>query len=282
MAGDAGFLFLGYDDDFSLVSLISADGFDWSPLDGGDFHGLDRLASWDGRYLRAGTVGDGSELRAAFWVSDDGRSWEALPSTAALAFLADGAPRSPFYAFVFHHEAAGDLITATGVVLASGSEFGDDPLALVRWVSEDGGQTWSRHELEAKFRNRVAPIRIGDVWVRIDAYGEYLETSTDNKGWQPTVDTPGYETWGHVRLTPFGAVAVGWLEVVDMPPYGLVVNSTDGVTWIQSTGSPALEGALLRDVAGTASALVAIGSVVNYAPNPQAPTQVWVSHGTAD
>jgi hypothetical protein len=263
------------------VFWTSADGAEWQVIDlgtswaGGRLH---QLASWNGQFLAASVSGEGFEARAELWHSIDGLDWRRLPDSNALDFFTEPEPGfdpSRLSARIEVVTAHGDDLVMLGSVdCSSCAYFG--PMLVVRWRSADGGQTWQRRELKNydEYRNYDDPVPIGDRWARIRRGNDRLEISTDKENWESAWEPEGYPEWSRVRLTPFGAVALGVVYDRDENTTGLAVTSTDGVSWTQSTGSPALSGVNLTDVAGTAAALVAIG----YSES----ASVWVSYPLED
>jgi hypothetical protein len=272
------------------VFWTSADGTEWQVIDlGPSWAGgrLDQLVSWNGQFLAASVSGEGFEARAELWQSIDGLDWRRLPDSDALDIFTEADPgRTSAYIAVL--KAHGDDLVMIGHAYCENCAY-FAPDFVVRWRSADGGQTWQRRELKNydEFRNYDDPVPIGDRWARISPRiaGQRLEISTDKENWEPW-ELEGYAEWSRVRLTPFGAVAVGAVfdrddvddDVDYEKPTGLVLTSTDGVSWTQSTGSPALSGVRLTDVAGTAGALVALG----FDFDNESANNVWVSYPLED
>jgi hypothetical protein len=260
-AGDAGFLTMGgLPREFSPRFAMSDDGVDWRILKAVDWQGVSvgQISGWSGRYIAAGVRGPDEERHAAFWASTDGLTWEELPDSPALRVgdVPTGPKASKVQISML--DAVGHEITAVAEIWPEPCHEGcDGPIAVIRWTSSDGGQSWTRHELAAELENRYPPIRIGDLWVRIAPYWAPLQSSRDRTTWQTAWDRPegDYYELSRVRLTSFGGVLVGSLN-----DEGLIVSSTDGESWIESTGWPDLEDAAnITDVAGNATTLVAVG-----------------------
>jgi len=113
------------------VAWMSADGTHWTktsvPLDGRQ-QGRANACLWTGQGLLAGGRSAGADDDGAFWSSPDGRSWNALPASAALGGTG--------YQAVYRVERIGSTLVAIGY----DSALGQGRVAL--WRSVDG-HTWS-------------------------------------------------------------------------------------------------------------------------------------------
>lgn len=111
---------------------VSGDGRAWERVDPSFSSDADvvTVARFGGGFVAGGSVGSGSDQRAAVWTSADGRSWEAGDGEAI------GASGTAIAAIA---EYGGGLV-------AVGSDRSGAKMAPAAWISTDGS-TWDRIEL---------------------------------------------------------------------------------------------------------------------------------------
>jgi hypothetical protein len=224
---------------------------------------VSQLVAWQGGYVAAGAVIDDPTGHVLFWQSSDGAAWTPLTDAPALAFVEGKPPATARLALVESLSVNADKLSAVGAITC-GCES-DQPIAVIRWTTSDLVH-WIRQELATTFDLFASvPVEVDGTWVR--AADWELEASTDKTSWHRVWPA---ELKDEIQIlavanTKWGAVAVGGDGVG-----ALMVSSTDGLNWIQSTGWPGLLGGILQDVAGSDTTIVAVGG------GPSGPL-AWVS-----
>ncbi len=176
------------------------------------------------------------------WLSSDGRSWSALPDSAAFA---RGRP---------------EAVASTGTrIVAVGSSIDEqgDPRATV-WTSTDG-RRWTRSQLAGStglLAVAASPARIVVAGSPRSGSGAPIWSSSDGVSWEPTVDA-----------TPFTACTVTGLAVggpgfvaVGYDDRGAAVwTSSDGLGWTRVGDAAALALSRMSAVTATPAGLIAVG-----------------------
>ncbi|MDL2334697.1 MAG: hypothetical protein QFC55_01525 [Chloroflexota bacterium] len=276
-SNQSGFVILAYPDTAPFF-WISPNGSDWDAVNlSGSWAGgrIDEVINWNGQFLGVGVTSTNADAHAAFWTSDDGRAWQELPDSPALAFFIVPPRSSPDKVYIAHVEVdAGDVVA---VGEASCQPYCDGLVAAVRWRSSDG-VNWIRRELRRDYPDLRKPVRVGDRWVRIEDTRGALETSLDQQTWENAWRpywSPGDYYAAQIydlEWTSFGLFAVGEINHEPTGDYlPLVLNSTDGLTWTRLAW-PDLEPASPQFLASNDDLLVMVG----YGGNPERP-YVWLS-----
>lgn len=268
--GPAGIVAVGWferraERDFDPAVWLSPDGREWERIDDPAFvvtgpGYMYSVTTWNGRYVAAGEtpgpVGS-NETRPAIWLSDDGRTWEAID---AAALRIDGTIAD---------------ITSRGTRLFAVGTTGHVARPTV-WFSDDG-QSWDVISAEDAGDSMVGSIDIGgieqdedifmnaivvtpDGFIASGGTGEPSRAifweSPDGLFWTLTailsdIERPTAPVFAEsMTATSNGIVAVGSgrLDTTRFPPlsYAEVWVSTDsGLTWAQvprESNSTVLEG----------------------------------------
>ena len=254
---------------------VSANGIDWAsvPTTGlfGSGH-IDQIVAWQGEIIGAGIVGEGDVARAAFWRSSDGITWDQLPDAPSLAFF-DG--DIPFWARQEEVQmlwVEGNDLFAVGTAMCG---CDDDHALVVRWKSSDG-VTWARNDLSADFNFYASqPVDFEGTWFRASP-GDYgIVASSDRQEWrlvwppQPLFNGD----MNRLVITNWGMVAVGYVANQQLQNEALIVGSTDGLSWIRSSGWPGLGLGEVADITSSPDLVVAVGAGAGGATDPYA----WIS-----
>lgn len=259
------------------AAWTSADGIRWQAAEASPALTADvqirmtSVVSWKGGFVAGGYVGSiAGPIRAAFWTSADGRTWERDADAPAfvgarvsgLAAMAGGG--------LVAVGAAGDAKTATGAAA---------------WASEDG-RTWQRvadgPALAAGVMNAIAagPAALVAVGSDLDALAAMAWTSPDGKAWMRVPSAPSLDNFGlkiEMRDVAFAAgmyVAVGHLLFGQQFSTAVIWTSPDGSTWTRANEPASFGQGKIYGVSGGGPGIVAVGTF--GAPDFFVP-RVWVS-----
>ncbi len=249
----------------------STDGVGWQPVhatqgvfSGGGDHTVADLVQFGTSFVAVGAVRAGASWSPASWISPDGMSWDQPSESFPLATMADPDPAGTQVAAV--------SVTDTGLVAVGGSRTNQRV-----WASSDG-TSWSEVALPtnaAGATNWHAGLVAtnGDRTVVVDnlAGQPYVLTATAS-GWVEVSADPS--VFGPVRATasPGRLVSTthGLILVVNVsePSQALgaehhsavVLTSTDGTAWTQTTSGGVFAGRSVSDVATTTTGLIAAGT----------------------
>ncbi len=209
-------------------------------------------------------------IRAAFWISPDGRDWRRVADAGAFAgaratSIAAAADGSTLVALGI----AGDATTATGAVA---------------WRSTDGG-TWQRvageEALAGIVLHSIAAGPDGFVAVGSDlaATRAVAIRSADGMAWARTPDAPALANFGlkiemrDIAWTGSSYVAGGHLLFGTQYPSAVIWTSGTGEAWTREADVPAFAQGKVQGVVAGGPGLVAVGSFGS--PDISIPT-VWV------
>jgi len=280
-AGPRGLL-VGGTDGRRAAAWISGDGRSWTQVDGGSAFDdaaaplqITAVVPWRGGWSAGGYLGTfAGPLRAAFWFSADGASWQRMPDGAAFD---DGR--------VMAMAAFGDGLVAVG---ATGTF--DRRTGGAVWTSIDG-LTWERlpssTDLQAGVLFGVVAGGSGLVAVGADPddRAAMAWTSADGIAWTRAPEGTSLQNFGlkirmqDVALIGNELIAGGHLLFGTQYATAVLWHSRDGITWERAPEVPAFgDGEVSGIVAGGPGA-VAVGTV--GAPDFFIPT-VWLSPGKAD
>jgi hypothetical protein len=234
---------------------------------------ISTVVPWKHGFVAAGHVGSlvGS-IRAAFWVSDDGRTWRRVADSHAFA-----------------DSRVADLTVLDGNLIAVGSAGdGKRSTGAVTWRSSDP-ERWERSatgdSLAGTVMNSVTAGPQGIVAVGSDIGSQRAVAwhSDDGVTWTEAPDAPSLENHGlriemrAVAWTPAGYVAGGHLLFGTQYPTAVVWTSPDGLVWTRANEPPSFSQGKIQGIAAGGPGVVAVGSFGS--PDFSIPT-VWVSPGT--
>lgn len=278
-SGDAGVVAVG-SDGTRAAAWFSSDGTSWQQAPDQPSLGaapqvrFTAVTAVPGGFVAGGYVGSLSgPIRAAFWRSADGVSWERAPDSASFADARVAAvttvQETPGTGRLVAVGAKGDAQRATG------------PAA---WVSDDG-IAWRAATIEAPgaaVMNAVArgPVGLVAVGNDADSMGGISWSSTDGVAWSALTADPALQNGGSriqvlaVTWAQTQFVAGGHRNFGTQRGTAVIWTSPDGRAWTRAPETVALgEGKLFGIAAGSAR-VIAVGSV--GAPDYYLPT-VWVS-----
>jgi hypothetical protein len=260
------------------AAWLSADGRAWRAVESADFRDpgevrISTVVPWKDGFVAAGHVGSlVGPIRAAFWVSDDGRTWRRVADSPGFA-----------------DSRVADLTVADGTLVAVGAA-GDvkQATAAVTWRSTDA-EHWERSgaddALDEAVMNSVAAGPQGIVAVGSDVNSQRAVAwrSDDGATWTRSPDAPSLENHGlriemrAVAWTPAGYVAGGHLLFGTQYPTAVVWTSPDGAAWTRANEPASFSQGKIQGIAAGGPGVVAVGSFGS--PDFSIPT-VWVSPGT--
>jgi hypothetical protein len=275
-AGERGLATVGAADTDASV-WTSADGRTWQRLTLPAFHAetqirMTAVTSWRGGFVAAGYTGSlVGPIRAAFWISADGRDWRRVADERAFA----------------DSRVAGLATTAEGAALVAVGAAGDAKTATgaVAWRSTDG-DTWERAPDAATLRGAVMHSvaagqgRLVAVGSDLAATRAVVWESADGLTWTQAPDDPTLDNFGlkiemrDVSWTGSGYLAGGHRLFGTQYPSAVIWTSSDGRTWTRAADVPVLSQGKVQGVSAGGPGLVAVGSIGS--PDFSIPT-VWVS-----
>ena len=209
--------------------------------------------------VAAGTVPEGSTVRAAAWTSTDGQTWTRSADDPSFGGSASFTGLA----------ASGSTLVGGGCVV--GAEACAGAPAPLFWTSLDG-RRWTPSPIAADppdrklccFYSAMAPGPLGFVAVGADFSAGFpdtpadvsVATSRDGKAWTILAPSPAFKgaTMGGVARISGGLVATGRAGVS-----AAVWTSTDGQTWTHSTTSGLSVSVDVRSLDAGGSGLVAVG-----------------------
>lgn len=243
------------------VAWFSRDGVRWvaaSGLSEASPAEMTSVVAFRGGFVAAGGAGPafGRGHAAAFWISDDGRSWRRLPDDPA-----------------FTRGHVWGLAAVRGRLVAVGT--GDDPQngPAASWTSRDG-EHWRRAPAAealadgvmlavAASRGQIVAVgRSGD-GARAAAW-----RSRDGLHWSEAPDSPEFASdlpyAAHAEMNGIARmgrelVAVGWVSSTANGT-GVAWSSTDGLSWRRLPPAPSLPGGGMAAVTVLYGRIVAVGS----------------------
>jgi hypothetical protein len=256
----------------------STDGRAWRAIESADFRDpaqvrISTVVPWKDGFVAAGHSGSlVGPIRAAFWVSDDGRTWRRVAD-------------SPTFA----DSRVSDLTVRDGTLVAVGSA-GDAKRSTgaVTWRATDPDR-WERvatdDSLEGTVMNSVTAGPGGIVAVGSDVGSQRAVAwrSDDGVTWTQAPEAPELENHGlriemrAVAWTSAGYVAGGHLLFGTQYPAAVIWTSPDGLAWTRANEPPSFSQGKIQGIAAGGPGVVAVGSFGS--PDFSIPT-VWVSPGT--
>jgi hypothetical protein len=260
------------------AAWLSTDGRAWEAVESAGFHDpaeirISAVVPWRNGFVAVGHVGSlVGAIRAAFWVSDDGRTWRRVADSP------DFADSRAVY-----------LAVSEGVLVAVGAA-GDAKRSTgaVTWRATDPDR-WERSPtdevLDGAVMNAVAAGPQGFVAVGNDADSQRAVAwrSDDGMTWTRAPEASALENYGlriemrAVAWTPAGYVAGGHLLFGTQFPAAVVWTSPDGLIWTRAREPASFSQGKIEGIAAGGPGIVAVGSFGS--PDFSIPT-VWVSPGT--
>lgn len=222
-------------------------------------------------FIAGGSVGpELFERHARFWMSPDGRSWQAIPDDGPA--FADAEVRSIVR--------WGSGFVAVGV-LGSGQR----PTGSVAWTSPDGIR-WTRIDAPDLLLGRAVALIAAPfgglvaVGSDLNEHEAFVWLSEDGSSWRLVPGEDSRQYHGKVRMTDVVAVGSDLVAVGNHVglQYGAATSwvSNDGIHWRRSREAPVLEQGEPYAVATGGPGLIAVGSF--GAPDDYIP-MVWLSPG---
>jgi hypothetical protein len=288
LAATAGSLANGVAIGESMIAVVGASGADaavwtspdgraWQAVESADLRdpaqlSISTVVPWKDGFVAAGHVGSlVGPIRAAFWVSGDGRTWRRIADSPEFADsrVADLTVRDGSLVAV---GAAGDAKRSTGAVTWRST----DPDHWERSATED--------PLDGTVMNSVTagPGGIVAVGSDIDAKHAVAWHSADGLTWTQAPEATSLENHGlriemrSVAWTAAGYVAGGHLLFGTQYPAAVVWTSLDGLAWSRANEPASFSQGKIQGIAAGGPGVVAVGSFGS--PDFSIPT-VWVSPG---
>jgi hypothetical protein len=256
----------------------SVDGRTWTALESDSFAAdtdirMTTVVASDDGFIAAGYVGTlAGPIRAAFWTSPDGTSWQRVPDGPAF----EGAR-------VTGLAVAGD---GSGLVAVGVSGDAQHVTDAVAWRSADG-TSWTRsadspsmHDVLMNAVTAAGADGFVAVGTDVRSVRAVSWTSADGDSWEQAPDAPALDNFGlkvemrDVTTADVGFVAGGHVLFGTQFPAAALWTSDDGVTWTRALDSPALSDGRVEGVVAARPQLVAVGSIGS--PDFSIPT-VWLS-----
>jgi hypothetical protein len=280
-AGPGGFVAIGHrgmpSTAIEPVIWVSADGLSWQLAEMGrhfDEATLEAVSAGGPGFVIVGKVTHAAAPRAAVWVSADGRSWERVPAGEAFDVggyievghrISGGMSRVAAYADGSGLVAIGTRCDAGGTLTDPGQMGGGDTCRAASWTSADGiDWTQTAPDLETHWW-LTSIAAMGDAVI---AVGGTFESTGQPSAAVALVSRDG-TAWEATRLEN-----VPRLDLVVEVPDGVIAFSTDeralrawassdGLSWVEITGIPQVEGLAVVDGIGATvvgERLVVVGS----------------------
>jgi hypothetical protein len=260
------------------AAWLSTDGRAWQAVESADFRdpGEVRISSvvpWKDGFVAAGHVGSlVGPIRAAFWVSDDGRRWHRVADSESFA----------------GSRAADLALTDAGVLVAVGAA-GDAKRSTgaVSWRATDP-EHWERSAADPSLKGAVmqsvtvGPSGIVAVGNDVTSRKAVAWRSDDGTTWTRAPDAKSLDNFGHavemraVAWTDAGYAAGGHRLFGTQYPSAVVWTSPDGLAWTRAPEPPSFSQGKIQGIAAGGPGVVAVGSFGS--PDFSVPT-VWVSPG---
>ena len=230
------------------------------------------VVDWKGGFVAGGYLGSiAGPIRAAFWTSADGRTWQRAADAPGFADA----------------RVAGLSVTAAGGRLVAVGAAGDakTTTGAAAWTSDDG-RTWQRvadgPKLAAGVMNAVAAGPSGLVAAGSDGDSVLAMawTSADGRTWTPVPKTTSLDNFGlkiEMRDVTYASdryVAVGHLLFGQQFSTAVIWTSPDGITWTRANEPASFGQGKIYGVSAGGPGLVAVGTF--GAPDFFVP-RVWVS-----
>jgi hypothetical protein len=260
---------------------LSADGRTWQRVEQAAFHDdaapleIRSLTRTEAGWLAAGFQGGiVHDLRAAFWRSTDGRTWQRVPDQPDFA-----------------KGRVEDLAMTPQGVVAVGSlgTYGQSEAGAV-WRSTDG-ETWRREPTDGTFAGAVlrGVTAFGNGIVAVgstdDDRAARSWVSEDGRSWTPSPADPAIDNHGlkilmrDVAVVDGQLIAGGHMLIGTQYSSAMLWRSTDGLRWERARDVPAFAGGIVEGLASGGPGVVAVGSY--GAPDLFIPT-VWLSPAWPD
>ena len=218
----------------------SPDGRTWESVAprGDPVYGVVGVVAVGGRLLAFGNIGGITEIRAAFWTSEDGVTWRRAQADFDGAQVID--------------VAAGD----DGFVAVGGAI----------WTSTSG-ETWTRVTDSGQFEGaflwaitRGGPGFVAVGWRPNPEPDLAVWTSVNGREWALAPDPPGGQGFEGRDVVEREGMLVMVGDRVGSGTAAGAWTSTDGVTWRPAEASASFEGSAMVTVTATPSGLLAVGS----------------------
>lgn len=255
----------------------SGDGRTWERIALPTFHAetqirMTSVAAWRGGFVAAGYIGSlVGPIRAAFWISEDGRDWRRVADSPGFADA----------------RVAGLTATADGAELIAVGARGDAKAATgaAAWRSPDG-ETWQRAadsaSLDGSVMHSVAggPDRLVAVGSDVASTRAITWESADGSAWTQAPDDASLDNFGlkiemrDVSWAGAGFLAGGHYLFGTQFPSAAIWTSDDGRRWVRATAVPDFGQGRIQGVSAGGPGLVAVGSFGS--PDFSIPT-VWIS-----